>query len=113
MLHEARMSIHESDFNDSSSKGPHHGWTFLSNHAHVLLCVARDSDARVREIASAVGITERAVQRILSELDEAGVVTRERRGRRTHYVIRDASSLRHPLERHCSVGDLIQLLASS
>ena len=84
-------------------------WTFLSNHGHVLVCIARRADARVRDIASDVGITERAVQRILSELEAAGVVERERIGRRNRYVIREDSPLRHPLESHCTVADLIRL----
>ncbi len=84
------------------------GWTFLSNHAHVLVCIALDSDARLRDIALDVGITERAVQRILMELDEAGVVERHRRGRRNHYEINGDLSLRHPLEAHRTIGDLLR-----
>ena len=62
-------------------------WTFLSNHGHILVCIARDPNIRVREIAQAVGITERAVQRILGELEEAEVISRRRQGRRTRYEI--------------------------
>lgn len=87
-----------------------HLWTFLSNHAHVLLCVAREPDVRVRDVAVEVGITERAVQRILGELEEAGVVRRERRGRRNHYEVDQGIPLRHPLESHRTVGDLLALL---
>ncbi|MBX3249924.1 MAG: winged helix-turn-helix transcriptional regulator [Myxococcales bacterium] len=85
-------------------------WTFLSNHAHVLLCVARDSDVRVRDVADEVGITERAVQRILGELEDAGVLQRERRGRRNHYEVDASVPLRHPLEAHRTVGDLLRVL---
>lgn len=85
-------------------------WTFLSNHAHVLLCVARDSDVRVRDVADEVGITERAVQRILGELEIAGVLQRERRGRRNHYEVDPSVPLRHPLEAHRTVGDLLRVL---
>ncbi len=85
-------------------------WTFLSNHAHVLICIVRDPDARVRDMALRVGITERAVLRILSELEEVGVVVRERRGRRNHYTVVHDVPLRHPLESHRSIGDLIRLL---
>lgn len=85
-------------------------WTFLSNHAHVLLCIARNADARLRDIAVDVGITERGVQRIVTELEEAGVLERERRGRRNHYIIHGDSPLRHPLEDHRSVGDLLRIL---
>lgn len=85
-------------------------WTFLSNHAHVLICVARNPDARVRDVAEQVGITDRAVQRILTELEEGDVLLRERRGRRTHYAIRDDAHLRHPLESHRRVMDLVALI---
>ncbi len=88
-------------------------WTFLSNHGHILLCIARDPDIRVREIAQAVGITERAVQRILGELEEAGVISRRRKGRRTHYQIDERLPLRHPIESHHSVGELLRLAASA
>lgn len=97
---------YRNEVNDASSPP----WTFLSNHAHVLLCVAGDSDARVRDVAEQVGITERAVQRILGELEEAGVLERERRGRRNHYEVNPAASLRHPLEAHRTVGDLLRVL---
>jgi predicted transcriptional regulator len=76
----------------------------------VLICIARDSDVRVREIAQAVGITERAVQRILGELEEAGVIVRMRKGRRTHYRINEHLPLRHPIESDHSVGHLMRLV---
>jgi len=85
-------------------------WTFLSNHAHVLLCVAQDPDARVRDMAVEVGITERAVLRILGDLEACGVLTRHRVGRRNRYELRRDVPLRHPLESHRTVGDLIQVL---
>jgi len=85
-------------------------WTFLSNHGHVLLCIARDPNVRVREIARAVGITERAVMRIVGELEEAGVIARTRKGRRTHYEINEAMPLRHPIEAEHSVGELMRLI---
>ncbi|MEM7138604.1 MAG: winged helix-turn-helix domain-containing protein [Myxococcota bacterium] len=87
-------------------------WTFLSNHSHVLVTIARDPDIRVREIASAVGLTERAVQRILGELEEAGALVRMRHGRRTHYEIRRDLPLRHPIESTHSVGELLRLVES-
>lgn len=83
-------------------------WSFLSNHGHVLVCIARDSDIRVREIALAVGLTERAVHRILGELEEAGVISRKRHGRRTHYHIDSRRPLRHPVEAQHSVGELLR-----
>ena len=85
-------------------------WTFLTNHAHVLICLAADPEARLREIAQAVGITERAVQRILSDLEEAGYIAREREGRRNHYRLDRKLPLRHPLEAHRSIGDLLTAL---
>jgi DNA-binding transcriptional ArsR family regulator len=84
-------------------------WTFLTNHAHVLLSVAKDPGARVRDLAAAVGITERAVQRILAELEEAGYVTREREGRRSSYEVDRDLPLRHPVEQHRRVGELLAL----
>lgn len=85
-------------------------WTFLTNHAHVLLCLAGDDSLRVRDLALRVGITERAVLKILSELEMGGVLKRERDGRRNRYRIRTNSALRHELEAHCTVGDLIGLV---
>lgn len=82
-------------------------WTFLTNHAHVLLCIARDPDVRMRDVAELVGITERAVQRIVAELEEAGYVERIRNGRRNRYEVRSNLPLRHPIERHERVASLI------
>ena len=93
-----------------TDQNPAPAWTFLSNHGHVLLCIARDANVRVREIAGAVGITERAVHRILGELEEAGVIARTRQGRRTHYEIHEELPLRHPIEAEHSVGELMRLV---
>jgi len=90
----------------------HSAWTFLSNHGHVLVCIARDANVRVREIAQAVGVTERAVQRILRELEEAGVIVRTRQGRRTHYDLNEGIPLRHPIESEHSVGELVRVVRS-
>ncbi|HEU4404561.1 MAG TPA: winged helix-turn-helix transcriptional regulator [Polyangiaceae bacterium] len=86
------------------------GWTFLTNHAHVLLCIARDPEARIRDLAGAVGITERAVQRIVADLEAVGYLAHEREGRRNRYEVRAELPLRHPLEAHCAVGALFALL---
>jgi DNA-binding IclR family transcriptional regulator len=86
-------------------------WTFLSNHTHVLVCLAAEGDQTVRDIAQKVGITERAVLRIVSELEEGGVLARERDGRRNRYSIAFEAPLRHPLESHCSIGELLALVA--
>jgi DNA-binding MarR family transcriptional regulator len=87
-------------------------WTFLSNHTHVLVCLAGDGDLTVRDIAQKVGITERAVMRIVAELEQGGVLERERDGRRNRYRIHSEVPLRHPLEAHCRIGDLLQLVVT-
>ena len=86
-------------------------WTFLTNHAHVLLCVARDPEMRLRDVATEVGITERAAQRIVAELVEAGYLERSREGRRNRYQLHLERPLRHPLEQDHAVGEILQILA--
>ena len=86
-------------------------WTFFTNHAHVLLCIARDPDIRVRDLAVRVGITERAAQRIVADLVEAGYVERTRDGRRNRYRVRDELPLRHPVEQPHRVGEVLAVLA--
>jgi DNA-binding transcriptional ArsR family regulator len=88
---------------------PPGGWTFLTNHAHVLICVAANPAARVRDVAELVGITERAVQRILGDLEDEGYLEREREGRRNHYRVQGGLPLRHPLEDHRTADDLVRL----
>ncbi len=88
------------------------GWTFLSNHTHVLVCLAGDGNLTVRDIAQKVGITERAVLRIVAELEQGGVLEREREGRRNRYRIHSEVSLRHPLEAHCRIGDILHLVVA-
>lgn len=85
-------------------------WTFFSNHGHVLVCLAQDPDARLRDVAQAVGITERAVQKIVADLEAAGVVARERDGRRNHYRVHTDRPLRHPIEAHRTVGALLGMV---
>lgn len=85
-------------------------WTFLTNHAHVLVCIAENPDIRGREIAAEVGISERAVQGIIHDLVTAGYVIRERAGRRNHYTINPDGGLRHPLEAEHTVGELLTML---
>jgi DNA-binding MarR family transcriptional regulator len=89
---------------------PARHWTFLSNHAHVLICLALDPDSRLRDVAASVGITERAVQKIVGDLEEAGVIVRERSGRRNSYRVDVSVPLRHPLEAHRSVAALLALV---
>ena len=85
-------------------------WTFLSNHAHVLLCIAREPEVRLREVAHRVGITERAVQRIVADLEEGGYLSRSREGRRNRYQVHLDRPLRHPIESHRDVGVLLNVL---
>ncbi len=88
-------------------------WTFLTNHTHVLVCLAIDPTLRVKDLASRVGITERATHRILSELVNAGYASRVRLGRRNSYRLDLDHSLRHPLEASRPVRDLIEALAGT
>ena len=92
------------------SEAPTSRWDFLTNHAHVLTCVAHDPGIRLRDIAAAVGITERAAHRVLSELVEEGYVLREREGRRNRYEVVADLPLRHPLVQGREVGDLLRVL---
>jgi DNA-binding MarR family transcriptional regulator len=92
--------------------GDDSSWTFLTNHAHVLLCIRRDPEARLRDIATLVGITERATQKIVSDLSDAGYVKVERLGRRNSYTISSRRPLRHPLEKFHHIGELLDVLAS-
>ena len=85
-------------------------WTFLTNHSHVLICLSLDPELRLREVAARVGITERAVQKIVAELEEAGVLIREKVGRRNRYRIREGTRLRHPVEGHRKVRDLLDMV---
>jgi DNA-binding IclR family transcriptional regulator len=86
-------------------------WTFLTNHGHVLLTIAADPGIRARDIALRVGITERAAQRIVAELEAAGYLSRWREGRRNHYEVHRDVQLRHPVEQHHDVGQLLRLLS--
>jgi predicted transcriptional regulator len=82
-------------------------WTFLSNYAHVLVCVAENPEIRLREIATLVNITERSTQRIINHLKEAGILYSIKNGRRNHYLIDLDQQLRHPIEEHCDVATLL------
>ena len=87
-----------------------HEWTFFTNHGHVMVCLMRNPEQPLREVALAVGSTERAVQRIISDLEAAGYLIREREGRRNKYEMHPELRLRHPLEQHCTLGDLLQVV---
>lgn len=92
---------------DASTKP---GWTFLTNHTHVLVCLAEEPDVRGRDIATRVGITERAAQAIVADLVADGYVTRAREGRRNRYEVHPDAPLRHPLESDHTVGELLVTL---
>jgi DNA-binding MarR family transcriptional regulator len=85
-------------------------WTFLTNHAHVLLCIHQDDEIRLRDIAGRVGVTERAAQKIVSDLADAGYLTIQRVGRRNRYTIEQARPLRHTMERDHLIGELLSML---
>ena len=85
-------------------------WTFLSNHAHVLVCIATEPELLLREVAHRVGITERAVQRIVADLEEGGYLSRSREGRRNRYEVHGNRPLRHSVESHREVGVLLNLI---
>jgi MarR family len=88
------------------------GWTFLTNHAQVLVCIAGDGGIRLRDIGERVGITERATHRIVVELADAGYITRERHGRRNRYTINADFPLPDPVARERNVGELLALLTA-
>ena len=92
----------------SSHVGGH--WTFLTNHAHVLLLLARNPSMVLREVAILVRITERAVQRIIADLEEEGFIQREKVGRQNHYRILRDRKLKHAVEGHRSIGDLLRII---
>lgn len=87
------------------------GWTFLTNHAHVLAVLHSDPEMVLRHVALAVGITERAVQRIIQDLEDGGFIEREKAGRRNRYQVLLGEPLRHPIEAHRTIGDLLKLIA--
>lgn len=85
-------------------------WRFVTSHTQVLLCIARDPQARMRDIAETVGITERAAQRIVADLVEGGFVRRERIGRRSRYKLNRKARMRHPAQSEHAIGELLDLL---
>lgn len=96
----------------SAVKPPTAPWTFLSNHAHVLICLAQDPSLRIQDLADRVEITYRAVQRILDDLEAAGYIQRSRRqddARSNEYKVNTGLPLRHPIEQHQRVSALLAL----
>lgn len=96
------------DSNQASHKKG--GWTFLTNHSHVIILLANKPDMVVREVAAQIGITERAVQRIIVDLEEDGFLFREKVGRQNHYHVVRNLPLRHAIEEHRNIGDLLDLI---
>lgn len=94
---------HVSETSQDQSK-----WTFFTNHAHVMILLTQDPDLTLREVAERIGITERAVQRIIHDLEEGQYLTKERVGRRNHYFIDTHTHLRHHIEAHCEIGEILQ-----
>lgn len=90
---------------------PAGGWTFLTNHGHVLIALARDPETRLRDVALLVGITERSVQSIVADLESAGYVRRLRVGRRNRYEVDPGVPLRHPAERDHAIGEVLRVFA--
>lgn len=88
-------------------------WTFLTNHTHILICLARDPELRIRDIAELVGITQRAVQRILVELEEGGALSHTKEGRRNRYQVNLDCALRHPLECRHLLKDVLACLVGA
>ena len=85
-------------------------WTFFSNHTHVLVCIAEDPEIRTRDIAGRVGITERSAARIIQQLRSENILVAAKKGRRNQYFIDLDCQLRHQLEAHCTVGDILSVV---
>ena len=94
----------------AASTPPSPGWTFLTNHTHVLVCLAQHEAITLREVARHVGITERAVHAIVTALEAEGVLTRTRVGQRNRYKLNRSYRLRHPIESHRRIGELLHLV---
>jgi len=97
--------------NDKRDGAAKSGWTFLSNHAHVLICISGNPLARIRDLAVQINITERAVQQIIQDLELAGYLSHVREGRRNRYTVRMKKPLRHPIEKHCAVSELFAMVS--
>lgn len=97
---------------DDRRRGISKPWTFLTNHAHVLIVLHGNPELVLREVAQRVGITERAVQRIVQDLETGGFIRREKIGRQNHYEVLKNKSLRHPIEAHRTIGDLLKLVSN-
>jgi predicted transcriptional regulator len=94
----------------TDSGNDNHVWAFVTKYAHVLVYIAAEPTARLRDIAETVGVTERTAAQLVSDLEQAGYLTKTRNGRRNQYEVHDELPLRHPLHRHHTVGELIRFL---
>lgn len=110
MKSHARIMTKESRNMDADAARDQSRWTFLTNHLHVLACLARDPELRIRDIADLIGITERATVQILSQLEASGYLTKTRVGRRNHYTVHAELPLRHPLQSSLQVGQLLRVI---
>ena len=106
----AKQPVRRSAKASDRQSGESARWTFFSNHAHVLICLYEDSEMVLRELAIRVGITERSVQSIIQDLEDAGYIERERVGRRNRYHVIHNKHLRHPIEEHCTVDMLVEVI---
>ncbi|MFG1953089.1 helix-turn-helix transcriptional regulator [Micromonospora sp. NPDC048830] len=102
-----------SDMATTGGNGSTRNWTFLTNHAHVLLVIARNPTARLRDVADEVGVTERAAQAIVADLEAGGYLRRTRVGRRNEYTVNPSGHFRHPAESYRQIGDLLALFAGN
>jgi DNA-binding MarR family transcriptional regulator len=100
---------YDDDMATTGENGSSRNWTFLTNHGHVLLAIARNPTARLRDVADEVGVTERAAQAIVADLEAGGYLNRTRVGRRNEYTLNPAGRFRHPAEADRQVGDLLAL----
>ncbi|SCF38486.1 DNA-binding transcriptional regulator, MarR family [Micromonospora viridifaciens] len=96
----------------AGASGSGRNWTFLTNHGHVLLAIARNPTARLRDVADEVGVTERAAQAIVADLEAGGYLRRTRVGRRNEYTINPRGHFRHPAEADQQVGALLALFTA-
>ncbi|MCV7195613.1 helix-turn-helix transcriptional regulator [Mycobacterium angelicum] len=105
------MSAAKANELSAARTGSERGWTFLSNHGHVLLCVSISEPLTARELSLRVGITERSVQTILADLTDEGYLVKSKAGRRNVYTLNPEGRLRHPLEARHTVGELVEALS--
>jgi hypothetical protein len=109
----ARIVTKESSNTNTEAARDQPRWTFLTNHLHVLACLTRDPELRIRDLADLIGITERTTVQILSQLEQAGYLTKVRVGRRNQYTIHGELPLRHPMHHGRQVGEVLRAIEPS